>query len=163
MSDGFLLNLKAAPFLKEGTHMRWIACAALVSWIFCFSDSHAADGPRVELIGTVQTPHGGVAVCRNATGQTFSLKSGSSFEGWTLTDVGRDDVTFVKASVSAKVQILSPITPGSMPPPQAPPPSPTAAASPTADGNSQSTAGPHSTVPKGKWVDGDGQIIDPPK
>jgi hypothetical protein len=56
--------------------MWWfVLLAILVSWMLGLSGGHATDGPQVQLIGTVNTPHGGLAICRDpSTGQTFSLK-----------------------------------------------------------------------------------------
>jgi hypothetical protein len=137
--------------------MVWVV--TLASLISC-SAARAADGPHMQLIGTVQASDGGLIIGRNtSSGQTFSLKNGSNFEGWTLTDIGRDDATFEKASTSAKIQILSPINPGSTPMPVAAPQT-TAATAPIAPVSPPPSP---SEVPKRKWVDGDGQIIDPPR
>jgi len=133
----------------------WTVLAALALPTFC-PDGHAADGPRLQLIGTVQAPHGGLVICRDpSTGQTFSLKNGGSFDGWTLTAVGRDDATFERAFVSARLyvsspagQTFAPVVPAA-PRPAAPTPPP--------------TSGQPASAPPGKFLDGDGRIIDPPK
>ena len=132
---------------------------ALALLTFC-PEGHAADGPRLQLVGTVQAPHGGLIICRDpSTGKTFSLKNGSSFDGWTLTAIGRDDATFERASVSARLYVSSPSNQTFMPAVPAaprpdattpPPPSPPASGAPT-------------SVPPGKFLDGDGNIIDPPQ
>lgn len=104
-----------------------------------------ADAPPVVVIGAVRAPDGGLAICRDAAGHVFSLGVGASFNGWTLTSVARDEATFVHDSGTVVLRVTET---SSMP-----------VASPA-----QHQPDPlMPRAPKGKWLDGDGQIIDPPK
>lgn len=96
-------------------------------------------------------------MCRDpSTSQTFSLRVGAVFDGWKLTAVHREDATFDKASVSVKVKISSTSGLAAAPLAAMPPPPPSGAPVPSA------AAPTTPVVPPGKWMDGDGQIIDPP-
>lgn len=137
--------------------MRMIMIGALV-WAglsASLQTARAADAPHLEVVGTVRTASGGFAICRVSGGETFSLKVGSRFEGWTLSAVMANGARFERDPESATLEIASPAGAGFIPPPRPAATAVTPAASPARDGGA-------SVVPKGKWVDGDGQVIDPP-
>ncbi len=121
-----------------------------------------ADHLPMRLVGTVRGPAGGIAICLDRTlGQTFSLRIGEQFRGWVLREVRGENAIFEQTGSSARavVTIESSATGVALVPPVLP--QVPAAAAPQAS-PAQAPQAP-SGVPKGKWVDGDGQIIDPPK
>jgi hypothetical protein len=153
-----------------------VICAASVS-----TASLGAGKPELRVIGAVRTPNGGVAICRElTTGQVFSLKTGDSFRGWRLSALTIDRVTFERDSEKAVLEItetansavspptrapavsLAPQPPILSPAPQAPTTSPIPQLTVDAPG-APAGAGAMPSVPMGKWVDGDGQVIDAPR
>lgn len=127
-------------------------CGLAIIWV-SLSAAEGADGPSFPLVGTIRGPEGGIAICVDpTTAQTFPLRVGQKFDGWELLSVQAERAVFAKegSSTQAVIHIESFATGvarvPSAPPQAGPLPPP-----------------PPSAVPKGKWVDGDGQIIGPPK
>jgi hypothetical protein len=121
-----------------------------------------ADHLPMRLVGTVRGPEGGIAICLDrALGQTFSLKIGERFRGWVLREVRGENAIFEQTGSSARavVTIESSATGVALASPVLP--HVPAAAGPQASPGQAPQAS--SAPPKGKWVDGDGQVIDPPK
>jgi hypothetical protein len=112
------------------------------------------------LLGTVRSASGDIALCFDpATGQSFSLKVGQKFAGWQLRAVEEEDAVFVNdSSDRAVIKISSPAGAAALPRPASPPTAPA-----PAPVQSQRDNGPAAPQPKETWVDGDGQVISPPK
>jgi hypothetical protein len=142
---------------------RPLRCIAAIcaAWVLSCPPVASADkvGPatlQLRLIGTVKSPTGGIALCLDpATGQSFSIKIGEQFAGWELRSIHDADATFENASERAVIRISSPANGMAFTPSPRAPAAPTAAAT-------QPTPGAI-TPPNGAWVDGDGQVISPPR
>jgi hypothetical protein len=138
----------------------WMA-ATCAAWILTFPAVASTDngGPttlQLRLIGTIKSANGGIALCLDpATGQSFSLKIGEKFAGWELRSIHDGDAIFENASGRVVIRISSPANGMPFTPPPSVPVVPT-------PGATQPTPGAI-TPTKGTWVDGDGQMISPPR
>lgn len=103
----------------------------------------------LKLLGTITGGENGIAICLNpSNNDVLRVRTGESFEGWTLRSVRGREVAFEKASRHVVLALPSPDD--SQPPAGTSPPAPIIAVT-------QAPApGP------GSWMDGDGQMIAPP-
>jgi hypothetical protein len=132
--------------------MVWRIALVVAALIVCVP-AQAAEAPPLTVIGTIRAPDVGIVLCRDLGGNFVSLSVGTSFAGWTLKSVTMDRAIFERASETVTLKLTgAPQRPVIAQPATAPP-----YAQP--NGSTPSTA----AIPKGRWVDGDGQIIDPPK
>lgn len=139
-----------------GRGLCWIA-VIWISFGLLAAEAGGVDGPQLRLIGTVRGAGGGIAVCLDpATAQPFSLRVGENFNGWELLSVGAERAVFAKSGSSTRaiVTIDAPANNAA----SAPPPQPPVAAPQPATVQSPRTSQPRN----GTWMDGDGQMIDPP-
>lgn len=124
-------------------------------------EAAALDEPQLRLLGTIMGPGGGIAICLNrADSKVFSLRSGQSFEGWTLRSVHEHQAIFEKGPLRIALALSSPADPSHPAPTQA---QPTRAAPPPIATLPASRIVPVNPQASGTWRDGDGQMIDPPK
>lgn len=127
----------------------------------------------LRLLGTVEGGDSSIAICLNqTTNDVVRLRKGENFEGWVLRSVRRREVEFEKLALR---EILSLTPPGDSQP--AVPPQVVAGTPPVPQSTGvspafrpqdrppvpQSVVVPAKAPPPGSWVDGDGQVIDPPK
>jgi general secretion pathway protein N len=115
--------------------------------------------PPLALLGTIAAREGGFAICLNqATSELVRIRTGETFEGWTLLSVRGREATFETASRQVVLALPSPDDPRLPARPQiagaqrvpVSPPNAVAAAPPSAM--------------SGTWRDGDGNLIAaPPK
>lgn len=145
------------------------AAAAIAGAVTTSTASGAAEKPQLRVIGAVRTSNLALAICRElTTGQVFSLKQGDSFRGWRLSAVAIGRATFERGDETAVMEITETSGAPAALPPQVPVQAPVvsraqvpvqapAAPAPPAGGV------PTAALPPGKWVDGDGQIIDAPR
>jgi general secretion pathway protein N len=115
----------------------------------------------LKLLGTITNPKNAIAICLNqATSEVIRLRTGESFEGWTLSDVHPREAVFQKASARATLVLASPDEPPAALVPQPDPPA--ASSYPVAGPGQLQPAAPSGAPPSGTWRDGDGNLITPP-
>ncbi len=116
----------------------------------------------LRLLGTILGRENGIAICFDqATTKVIRLKSGQSFDGWVLRSVQGHNATFEKGAQRTVIELSTPADPlqatAFQPLPGAivasPPPQNVAVHAPVAPVSPQG----------GTWMDGDGQMIDPPR
>jgi hypothetical protein len=108
----------------------------------------------LKLLGTITSPRNAIAICLNqATSEVIRLRTGESFEGWTLRDIQAREAVFEKASARTSLTLSSPDDPQVA-----------SAAPPVSDGSAAQPqpAEPASAPQSGAWRDGDGNLIAPP-
>jgi general secretion pathway protein N len=98
------------------------------------------DRPLFTLVGTIVGGHGGIGVFLDQARNVVRLKTGQDHDGWTLRAVHGREATFDKDQRTATLSLPAP---GTERPPQA--------------------ALPVGVPTGGTWMDGDGQMIAPPK
>jgi hypothetical protein len=119
----------------------------------------------LRLLGTITGRDNGIAICLNlATSEVVRVRTGESFEGWRLRAVRGREATFEKA---ARQAVLALPSPDDQRPPALPPqiaggqPLPL----PLPSTNTALPAQPAAVTSRasGAWMDGDGNMIAPPK
>jgi hypothetical protein len=138
--------------------MQRALCLTAAVWISFVSVAQAGDatGLQLRLIRTVKSTTGGIALCLDpATGQSFSMKIGEKFAGWELRAIHDAEAIFEGTSARAVIRISNPADGVVFTP------SPSARTEPTIS-PTQPTRGPL-TPSNGAWMDGDGQLISPPR
>jgi len=85
--------------------MTWRIALVMAAVVVSVS-AWAAEAPPLTVIGAVRTPDGGIVLCRDLGGHTFSLRVGSSFSGWRLMSVSMDHAVFEKASETAVLKLV---------------------------------------------------------
>jgi general secretion pathway protein N len=115
----------------------------------------------LRLLGTIAGREGGFAICLNlATNEVVRVRTGDSFEGWTLRAIRGREAMFEKASRQAALALPSPDDPRApVLPPQI------AGTLPLSPTNTTPPAQPAAVTSRGSgtWMDGDGNMITPPK
>lgn len=120
----------------------------------------------LRLLGTIAGRESGIAICLNlATGAVVSVRTGESFEGWRLDTVRGREARFEKASREAVLALPSPDDPRApaLPPQILPPQIAGAQPMPLSPTNTTPPAQPVTSRGSGAWMDGDGNMIAPPK
>jgi hypothetical protein len=113
----------------------------------------------LRLLGTITSAKNGIAICLNqATTEVVRLRTGENFEGWVLRDVHAREAVFEKTSLRTVLALPSPDEAQAQPPP--PPPAAPAQALPANAGAQQPPTGAQQS---GTWMDGDGNLIAPPR
>ena len=118
----------------------------------------------LKLLGTITSPKNGIAICFNqATGEIVRVRTGENFEGWVLRDVQAREVIFEKASQRTTLALPSPDDPQVASAPPQPPPSAAQPSPLPAAPSPQQPAAAANAKDGETWVDGDGNMIAPPK
>jgi general secretion pathway protein N len=119
----------------------------------------------LRLLGTFAGRDNGIAICLNpATGEVVRVRTGESFEGWRLHAVRGREATFEKASRQAVLALPSPDDP-KLPvlPPQIAGARPLPMPLPSTNTALPAQPAAVSSRGSGTWLDGDGNMIAPPK
>jgi general secretion pathway protein N len=114
----------------------------------------------LRLLGTITGQESGIAICLNlATNDVVRVRTGESFDGWRLQTIRGREATFEKASRQAVLALPSPDDPRA---PALPPQIAGAQPLPLLPTNATP---PRPATPQGSgtWMDGDGNMIAPPK
>src|SRR3954468_22885603 len=117
----------------------------------------------LRLLGTIAGRDNGIAICLNlATGDVVRVRTGESFEGWRLHAVRGREASFEKASRQAVIALPSPEDARA---PVLPPQIAVAQPLPLPPTNTAPPAQPAAVSSRGSgtWLDGDGNMIAPPK